>query len=931
MALVLKDRAKETCTGTSGDMALTGAVSGFVAFSVIGNAKETYYVLEDADGTKWEVGIGTYTLSGTTFSRDTILANQAGDTTTQTFSGGTHTIFCGYPAGKAVYLDASGNLSHTVDISSDTNLVGGTGITLTGDTLSTTDSEIAHDSLSGFVAAEHVDWAGASAGTIHATNYTDTTYTKASFDLDHLFTLVDATADTSEHLGTFTGSTISDSVTIKAALQALETAVETKTSNTGDMTGVDLTAGTGITIDSETNTTSGDYSATITCTVTDTNTMGSGFTVSATTDTTATTITQGDDLFFAAGTGITCETTADGTVTISSTVTDTDTTYSAATNSVLGLMKLEDGTEQTTAANAVSTTAGRTYGIQFNSSDEAVVNVPWTDTDTNTMGSGFTVSATTDTTPTTITQGDDLMFTAGTGITCETTSDGTVTISCTVTDTDTNTMGSGFTVSATTDTTATTITQGDDLMFAAGTGITCETTADGTVTISSTVTDTNTMGSGFTVSATTDSNATTITQGDDLMFAAGTGITCETTADGTVTISSTVTDTNTEYTAGTLLDLSSTTFNVDLSEALAAVMAEADEFIFLDNDDSSAAKRESLSDLLDTVAGTVGTTGLDRSGATLVVSDLHPVGVSGSADQLLTDDGDGTVTSEANLTFDGGILTLNGGLVKNTDTVTAATYTVDATGTDSIILCDATANAIDITLPDAAAGIVGRILTIKKIDSSTNTVDIIGSTGGGYGADDIDEFNLKYTLYAQHDTITIVCGEGDGTASDYQWWIIAQKLKPHVAKVYSAAAQTGVTTSAWDQVTFDTSEHLVGLTWTDASDKITITRPGYYHIHAQISLDLAANQDCYLAIGKNGATSGAVDDEDLLNVTANSRPDANIYQECSVVDFLAVGDYITLHVWHNKGTTASTIVSGGTAGGDDLRTKPRLSVYEIIG
>jgi hypothetical protein len=58
--------------------------------------------------------------------------------------------------------------------------------------------------------------------------------------------------------------------------------------------------------------------------------------------------------------------------------------------------------------------------------------------------------------------------------------------------------------------------------------------------------DTNTMGSGFTVSATTDSNATTITQGDDLMFTAGTGITCETTADGTVTITNTVSDTNTQ-------------------------------------------------------------------------------------------------------------------------------------------------------------------------------------------------------------------------------------------------------------------------------------------------------------------------------------------------------------------------------------------------
>jgi hypothetical protein len=170
-----------------------------------------------------------------------------------------------------------------------------------------------------------------------------------------------------------------------------------------------------------------------------------------------------------------------------------------------------------------------------------------TDTNTNQLTT-FTVSATTDSNATTISQGDDLMIAAGTGITTETTADGTVTIASTVTDT--NTMGSGFTVSATTDSNATTITQGDDLMFAAGTGITCETTADGTVTISNTVTDTNTMGSGFTVSATTDSNATTITQGDDLMFTAGTGITCETTADGTVTITNTVTNTDTKWDGG---------------------------------------------------------------------------------------------------------------------------------------------------------------------------------------------------------------------------------------------------------------------------------------------------------------------------------------------------------------------------------------------
>ena len=88
----------------------------------------------------------------------------------------------------------------------------------------------------------------------------------------------------------------------------------------------------------------------------------------------------------------------------------------------------------------------------------------------------------------------------------------------------------------------------------------------GLTSATETVTDTNTMGSGFTVSATTDSNATTITQGDDLFFTAGTGITCETTADGTVTITNTVSDTNTTYTAGTGLDLGGTEFTVDVSD-----------------------------------------------------------------------------------------------------------------------------------------------------------------------------------------------------------------------------------------------------------------------------------------------------------------------------------------------------------------------------
>ena len=52
-------------------------------------------------------------------------------------------------------------------------------------------------------------------------------HTKASLDVDHLITL-SGVSDASDDLGTFTGSTIADSSTIKGSLQALETEVETK-------------------------------------------------------------------------------------------------------------------------------------------------------------------------------------------------------------------------------------------------------------------------------------------------------------------------------------------------------------------------------------------------------------------------------------------------------------------------------------------------------------------------------------------------------------------------------------------------------------------------------------------------------------------------------------------------------------------------------
>jgi len=110
MALVTADRVKETTTVTTGTATLLGAATGFQSFAVIGNSNTTYYCIAGQTTSEWEVGIGTYTLSGTTLARTTILANSSGtQPTALTFSAGTKDVFVTYPSSKGVYLDASGN------------------------------------------------------------------------------------------------------------------------------------------------------------------------------------------------------------------------------------------------------------------------------------------------------------------------------------------------------------------------------------------------------------------------------------------------------------------------------------------------------------------------------------------------------------------------------------------------------------------------------------------------------------------------------------------------------------------------------------------------------------------------------------------------------------------------------------------------------
>ena len=102
MALVVKDRVKETTATTgTGTVTLAGASTGFQSFSVIGDGNTTYYAL--VSGTDWEIGIGTYTASGTTLSRDTVLeSSNSGSAITLS---GTSDVFCTYAAEKSIHQD----------------------------------------------------------------------------------------------------------------------------------------------------------------------------------------------------------------------------------------------------------------------------------------------------------------------------------------------------------------------------------------------------------------------------------------------------------------------------------------------------------------------------------------------------------------------------------------------------------------------------------------------------------------------------------------------------------------------------------------------------------------------------------------------------------------------------------------------------------
>jgi hypothetical protein len=133
MALVVKDRVQETsATAGTGTLTLAGAVLGFQSFSAVGDGNTTYYTIADPAG-DWEVGIGTYTASGTTLSRDIVLSSSNGGSLV-TFGANTKNVFVTYPSGRSVYLDSAGSYP----VQNTFNALTASSIALTTGTITTT-------------------------------------------------------------------------------------------------------------------------------------------------------------------------------------------------------------------------------------------------------------------------------------------------------------------------------------------------------------------------------------------------------------------------------------------------------------------------------------------------------------------------------------------------------------------------------------------------------------------------------------------------------------------------------------------------------------------------------------------------------------------------------------------------------------------------
>jgi hypothetical protein len=129
------DRVKDTTTvtGTGTATLANSAPTGYQTFgSAFSTGDVVFYCIQEQSGSGWEVGIGTYTSSGTTLSRTTILASSNAGAAVN-FGAGTKDVFCTMPASDLHVLTTKGDLAASTGSRTERVPVGTNGQRLTAD------------------------------------------------------------------------------------------------------------------------------------------------------------------------------------------------------------------------------------------------------------------------------------------------------------------------------------------------------------------------------------------------------------------------------------------------------------------------------------------------------------------------------------------------------------------------------------------------------------------------------------------------------------------------------------------------------------------------------------------------------------------------------------------------------------------------------
>jgi len=218
---------------------------------------------------------------------------------------------------------------------------------------------------------------------------------------------------------------------------------------------------------------------------------------------------------------------------------------------------------------------------------------------------------------------------------------------------------------------------------------------------------------------------------------------------------SAIAGTDTTYSAGTLLDLSSTTFNVDLTEAGEAAIADGDYVLFLDGGATGTHAKEAIADVATLFAGT----GLTASSSVIGVDASQAITALTGGDLTIYDDANnadvslklGTSATEAL-----SIEVLNGGSNKTAEEVHFSTATASGTANHGKMVFDVDGTDI-VEINDGGVAVTGEL--------SATTLDIGGTDIGATAA----EINLLDGSAKSTSSITIADSDAfiviDGTTT----------------------------------------------------------------------------------------------------------------------------------------------------------------------